>query len=271
MEGANEVTPAFWGLFVLGFATVYNYTPNTASGIYSPHYHLTGKHPDLSETCKFPFGQLVTVAKTNQEMRGMFKFSTKNDIGLAVGSVTYNNKSTFVYIPSHTGSKMVFPRINVRAINSPPKEWVQDRATPEDTTLISSYPLAVIDPSDGVLVTRLSNNIDIESLASNEITDPLLQQPHLDTSTIFDDDVVVDPVPVDSDNLNQSNETETNVNDEESKDQGELPNPQPRSPIGMLTHPNFNDDAITPGEATSQHLSHTGRPRSLSACCNILL
>jgi hypothetical protein len=210
------------------------------------------------------------VAKTNQEMRGMFKFSTKNDIGLAVGSVTYNNKSTFVYIPSHTGSKMVFPRINVRAINSPPKEWVQDRATPEDTTLISSYPLAVIDPSDGVLVTRLSNNIDIESLASNEITDSLLQQPHLDT--IFDDDVVVvDPIPVDSTNLNQSNETETNVNDEEFKDQGELPNPQPRSPIRMLTHPNFNDDAIIPGEVIPQQLSHTGRPRSLSACCNILL
>jgi hypothetical protein len=98
----------------------------------------------------------------------MFKFNTKNDIGLAVGSVTYNNKSTFVYIPSHTGAKMVFPRINVRAINSPPKEWTHNDASPDSKT--ETYPLAVIDPSDGVLLTRISSNIDIDT---SQLTDPL--------------------------------------------------------------------------------------------------
>ena len=128
----------------------------------------------MSETCKFPFGQLVTVEKTTQELRGTFKFATKNDIGLAVGSVTYNNKSTFVYIPSHTGAKMVFPRMNVRAINSAPVEWTQEGALP-DTTTQNKHPLVVIDPSEGVLLTRVNNNIDVDEtiIQSQIVSNPI--------------------------------------------------------------------------------------------------
>ena len=243
MEGAEEVTSAFWGLCVLGFATVHNYTPNTASGTFSPHYHLTGKHPDLSETCKFPFGQLVTVAKTNQELRGMFKFNTKNDIGLAVGSVTYNNKSTFVYIPSHTGAKMVFPRINVRAINSPPKEWTHNDASPDSKT--ETYPLAVIDPSDGVLLTRISSNIDIDT---SQLTDPLdsynndaivdLPNPSLDHHrTYIRDDTAVESTHHPDQHLSEEGEPS-----QQTLDEGDEFNKESiRQPVRMLTHPKFSE------------------------------
>jgi hypothetical protein len=144
------------------------------------------------------------VAKTNQEMRGMFKFNTKNDIGLAVGSVTYNNNSTYVYIPSHTGTKMVFPRINVRAINAAPKEWTQVGNTSDELPTVDIHPLAVIDPSDGIPVSRLSNSIVIDT--------PQVLDQHRSN-----DDVVVestDIIPIVNDHPNSI--TDNNVGDADS-------------------------------------------------------
>ena len=56
---------------------------------------------------------------------------------------------------------MVFPRMNVRAINSAPVEWTQEGALP-DTTTQNKHPLEVIDPSEGVLLTHFNNNNDLD-------------------------------------------------------------------------------------------------------------
>jgi hypothetical protein len=82
-----------------------------------------------------------------------------------------------------------------------------------------------------------------------------------DRMSLDTNDAVVD-VGANNPNQYQSRISETFVNGEEFKDQGEVPTPRPRSPIRMLTHPTFNDDAIIQGETIPRQLSHTGQPRS---------
>jgi hypothetical protein len=62
LEGAKYLDYTFWGMALLSFVYISNYAPNTLTGEYSPWYHLTGAHPDVS-VCHFAFGQLISVGK----------------------------------------------------------------------------------------------------------------------------------------------------------------------------------------------------------------
>jgi hypothetical protein len=157
LAAAEDLEPNFWGLCVLGYSVAANFTPNDLSGKYSPWYEVTGSHPDLSETCKFPFGQRVTVAKTKQELRGKFRFTTRNDFGIAIGSTTHANGSTFVYLPSRN---KIFQRLNVIAIES--QEWLDEEGEPLPAD-DSSAPFVVVDEDEPISIAETLSNINEEA------------------------------------------------------------------------------------------------------------
>ena len=171
LAAAEDLEPNFWGLCVLGYAVVANYTPNELSGKYSPWYEVTGKHPDLSETCKFPFGQGVTVAKTKHELKSRFRFTTRNEFGVAVGSTTHGNGSTLVYLPSRN---KVYMRINVIELKPPQHEWTSENGEPlppEDPL----SPLVMINEDEPVPLNEILANIN-----SQPDDPPLLELPNPD-------------------------------------------------------------------------------------------
>jgi hypothetical protein len=98
----------FWSLALLAFLNASNCTPNTQSGDYSPEYHLTGRHPDISKRFKFAFGQPVASVVLKQdsvERKRTFTFAPYADFGYAVGSVP------------HTGATLVYyPRVNKQCV-----------------------------------------------------------------------------------------------------------------------------------------------------------
>ena len=177
------VDQTFWGLAVLSFIVAANYSPNTLTKDVSPWYRLTGKHPDLSNTCKFPFGQRVTVARTKQEKKKQYKFGTNNEVGIAVGSVTFNNGSTLVYLPKRTGYKSVFPRVNVQAISQPPREWLSEESDDEEkTTTIKAVPDGISEETqhedtDKVEIRKIKSVMDMFEYRDPTKTHTELEEP----------------------------------------------------------------------------------------------
>ena len=76
-----------WARAVLHWADTMNATPNTLSGEYSPHYWLSGTHPDLSRRFRFKFGQPVICPRlaATRKTDG-FRFSPYGQLGFAIGS-----------------------------------------------------------------------------------------------------------------------------------------------------------------------------------------
>ena len=82
---------------LLAFVFISNYAPNTLTGEYSPWYHMTGFHPDVS-VCRFNFGQMVSVGKVKSDKKR--KFDTKNSKAYAVGTTHCRNGAILVYYQS---------------------------------------------------------------------------------------------------------------------------------------------------------------------------
>jgi hypothetical protein len=116
LEGAPHLDYTFWGMALLAFVFISNYAPNTLTSEFSPWYHLTGFHPDVS-VCRFAFGQLVSVGKVASDQKR--KFDTRNSKAYAVVISHCRNGSTLVYYPSKLGHRKVFPRVNVDEIVVP--------------------------------------------------------------------------------------------------------------------------------------------------------
>jgi hypothetical protein len=94
----NYLSNKTWNLAVLAWIDASNVCPNETSGDYSPEYHLTKVHPNLSRF-RFYYGQpVVSVILKKQQQN--FTFSPHGEFGYAVGSASKWNGSTLVYVPS---------------------------------------------------------------------------------------------------------------------------------------------------------------------------
>jgi hypothetical protein len=163
LEGAPHLDYTFWGMALLAFVFISNYAPNTLTGEYSPWYHLTGYHPDVS-VCRFSFGQLVSVGKVKSDKKR--KFDTRNTKAYAVGASHCRNGATLVYYPSKLGYKKVFPRINVDAIVIPEETFEEDvsvTATPGNLMPTPSQSLIVVNEDDGIDIADLKDSLPIKS------------------------------------------------------------------------------------------------------------
>jgi hypothetical protein len=167
LEGAQHLDYTFWGMALLAFVFVSNYAPNTLTGEFSPWYHLTGHHPDVS-CCRFSFGQLVSVGKVASDKKR--KFDPRNAKAYAVGSSHCRNGATLVYYPDKLGVKKVFPRVNVDAIVVPldSLEPIQS-TTPGNVMPTSSIPLIVLDENDGINIADLSDSLPVTATNVDEI------------------------------------------------------------------------------------------------------
>ena len=161
LEGARHLDYTFWGMALLAFVFISNYAPNTLTGEYSPWYHLTGFHPDVS-VCRFSFGQLVSVGKVASDKKR--KFDTRNVKAYAVGSSHCRNGATLVYYPSKLGYKKVFPRVNVDSIVVPieVQESVSNSCvTPGNIMPTPEQPVIVVDETDGINIADLSDSLKV--------------------------------------------------------------------------------------------------------------
>jgi hypothetical protein len=214
---ASRLEKQFQGLCLLSSVTVLNYTPNELSGEYSPWYCLTGRHPDLSNTCKYPFGQSCIIAKTKRERVIGEKFEVKNFKGYAMGSVLSRNGSTLVYIPGRKGHQYVFERKFVKPISLAPKDYIEanndvtDECNDEDKILISKMYNNIQNEYDGGTVAN-------ENIESNHIIDSNIQQEISDTENldksqqIYNDLIGLDFVINNNDNNNINNNNNVNNN-----------------------------------------------------------
>jgi hypothetical protein len=119
----------FWALALLAFLFASNCTPNTLSGDYSPWYHITHRHPQISKWFKFYFGQPI-VAVTLAQAKSSFKFACHGEFGYAVGSSEGSNGATLVYLPSR-GTHAVYSRLDVRPIKLGPHSYTRSRQDQE--------------------------------------------------------------------------------------------------------------------------------------------
>jgi hypothetical protein len=172
LEGAQHLDYTFWGMALLAFVFVSNYAPNTLTGEFSPWYHLTGHHPDVS-VCKFSFGQLVSVGKVASDKKR--KFDTRNAKAYAVGSSHCRNGATLVYYPSKLGYKKVFPRVNVDEIVVPIDTLEPVKGIVHAPGIIlptSDIPLIVINESDGINISDLSDSLPFTpTISENMVQD----------------------------------------------------------------------------------------------------
>jgi len=99
----------------------------------------------------------VLLLQTKQELRGKFRFTTRNDFGIAIGSTTHANGSTFVYLPSRN---KIFQRLNVIAIES--QEWLDEEGEPLPAD-DSSAPFVVVDEDEPISIAETLSNINEEA------------------------------------------------------------------------------------------------------------
>jgi hypothetical protein len=101
-----------WSLALLEFIDASNACPNAVSGEYSRWYHLTGRHPVISERFRFRFGQPVVSVILHQN-KSKFTFAPHGEFGFAVGAAM--NGAILMYIPSRSVSR-VYWRRDVRPV-----------------------------------------------------------------------------------------------------------------------------------------------------------
>ena len=75
LASQTNLDQEFWPFALLAAVFAWNCSINSLSGDYSPLYHLTGKHPDISECFKYKFGQKLIISKS--KIRGA-NFELKN-------------------------------------------------------------------------------------------------------------------------------------------------------------------------------------------------
>ena len=105
----------FWGMALLAWIRAWNCRPNENSGLYSPSFHLTGKHPSLDQF-KFPFGTTVVSRTLRRKTSGdHFKFNPSGEFGVVVGNAESRNGASLVYFP---GKKLTvaFPRLDLQRV-----------------------------------------------------------------------------------------------------------------------------------------------------------
>ena len=89
-----------WAKAVIFMGTTSNALPNTLSGEYSPEYHLTGVHPDISRF-RFKFGQPVICPRLiATRQRDGFRFSPYGQLGFYVGSAGLHGDS-LIHFPEN--------------------------------------------------------------------------------------------------------------------------------------------------------------------------
>ena len=99
----------------LAWIRAWNCRPNESSGLYSPSFHLTGKHPSIDQF-KFPFGTTVVSRKLRNKTSGdNFKFNPSGEFGIVVGNAESKNGASLVYFP---GKKLAlaFPRLDLQMV-----------------------------------------------------------------------------------------------------------------------------------------------------------
>jgi hypothetical protein len=114
---ANYLSNSFWALAIISFLDACNCTPNKRSGEYSPHFHLTGQHPNIDKRFRFVFGQPVVsilLKVDKQAIKQTNTFAPAAEYGYAVGSIELNF-STLVYLP-HRSKSRVYIRKDVRPL-----------------------------------------------------------------------------------------------------------------------------------------------------------
>lgn len=126
----NYLGKEFWGLAVLMFINSRNVCPNKLSGIYSPYYFMTGKHPNIHRRFKFYFGEpVISVILRAQE--SSFTFSSRGELGYVVGSLGSLNGATLLYIPSKSNTPL-YQRLDVRRIKI--EEIKSNQVTPYENS-----------------------------------------------------------------------------------------------------------------------------------------
>jgi hypothetical protein len=126
----NYLGKEFWGLAVLMFINTRNVCPNELSGIYSPYYFMTGKHPNIHRRFKFYFGEpVISVILRAQE--SSFTFSSRGELGYVVGSLDSLNGATLLYIPSKSNTRL-YQRLDVRRVKI--EEIKSNQVTPYENS-----------------------------------------------------------------------------------------------------------------------------------------
>jgi hypothetical protein len=200
---ASKLDHSYWGLALLSFIRNANLTPNKLSGEYSPHYHLTGKHPDLSNTSLYPFGQEVTVSRLKNEKEG--RFSTRKLKGIAVGSTISNNGATLIRFHDRNSNKIALTRVNVRPLVLPP-----DSIKTNNNSNNNNNNNSTIESNAEEIEAEIINSIDVSQLYNSIIIDNIPIIDNGDNSTISTQNIHHNSNLVDTSNINMDHENQNN-------------------------------------------------------------
>jgi hypothetical protein len=191
---------SFWGMALLAWIRAWNCRPNQSSDQFTPEFHLTGRHPDISLQFQYAFGSSIVSRVLNSSSRTKkeekFKFQPTGELGYVVGNTHSGNGASLIFFPNK-GSNVAFPRVDIRPIavkgSLSDRELAQhldklsvtedDIKLPERDTPPS--PLSPAKPRSDSLPEEVDTSaVNFDSLAHSEALQLTLQEPHLPPAEI---------------------------------------------------------------------------------------
>jgi hypothetical protein len=186
---------SFWGMALLAWVHAWNCRPNSNSGDYSPHFHLTNHHPVVNVQFRFPFGTAVSskkpvsVSRLKTSLPKTFKFAPTGDLGFVVGSTGAQNGSSLVYFPKK-GNNVAFSRIDLQRIHT--------GATPHTATEIERM-LQTMTISKDAIVLPVTIPVPIAPPSTTEFLFPAHTSDSTDAPVAFSEfECAAIPSPVEA-------------------------------------------------------------------------